>query len=195
MAITSTGSKLHWNYFVALDRDLETTSRYVEFTDANFGVFSIELAHLLFAAASEVDVVAKLICEQLAPTAKRENINHYKAVLLPAIPTLPATTVHVPRYGLSFNPWDNWAGSRNPDWWREYNDVKHERNRHFDRATLKNVLNSLGALLILSFHYYARTLNVDGDPLRYPREVTRQLQPESSLIRFDDSWYDQGLRI
>jgi len=195
VAITSTGGKLHWNYFVALDSDLETASRYVEFTEANFGVFSIELAHLLFAAASEVDVVAKLVCEQLAPGERWENINHYKSVLLPAIPTLPATTVYVPRYGLSFMPWDNWSGATNPDWWRAYNDVKHERDRYFNQATLKNVLNSLGALLILSFHYYARSLKVEADPLRYPREVTRQLLPEPSLIRFDESWYDQGLRV
>ena len=57
MAIQATAGKLHWNYFLALDRDLEVVSRYVEFTKPNFNVYSIELAHLLFAAASEVDVV------------------------------------------------------------------------------------------------------------------------------------------
>ena len=61
MAIQATAGKLHWNYFLALDRDLEVVSRYVEFTKPNFNVYSIELAHLLFAAASEVDVIAKLL--------------------------------------------------------------------------------------------------------------------------------------
>jgi len=63
MTIAVTQSKIHWNYFLALERDLEIVARYVEFTKPNFKTFSIELAHLLFAAASEVDVVAKLLCE------------------------------------------------------------------------------------------------------------------------------------
>lgn len=37
--------KLHWNYFLALERDLETVSRYVEFTPDNYKIHSIELAH------------------------------------------------------------------------------------------------------------------------------------------------------
>jgi hypothetical protein len=59
-------NKLHWNYFLALEQDLEAASRYIEFCDANLKVFSIELAHLLLAAASEVDVLAKCICEIVA---------------------------------------------------------------------------------------------------------------------------------
>jgi hypothetical protein len=67
LSITTTPSKLHWNSFLALERDMEVVSRYIEFANANLGVFSIELAHLLFAAASEVDVVAKLLCAEIAP--------------------------------------------------------------------------------------------------------------------------------
>ena len=62
--IHATTGKLHWNYFIALERDLEVVSRYVEFCPQNFDVYSIEFAHLLFAAASEVDVVAKLLCQR-----------------------------------------------------------------------------------------------------------------------------------
>jgi len=65
-------NKLHCNYFLALEQDLERTSRYIEFCDANLKVFSIELAHLLLAAASEVDVLAKCVCEIVAPTAARD---------------------------------------------------------------------------------------------------------------------------
>ena len=61
---------------------MELMTRYIEFSEPNFSVYSIELAHLLFAAASEVDVVAKLLCQMLEPGAPRGNINDYKAVLL-----------------------------------------------------------------------------------------------------------------
>jgi hypothetical protein len=153
---TTNPSKLHWNYFLALERDLEATSRYIEFGKANFRVYSIELAHLLFAAASEVDVIAKLLCKRFAPMNQCGNINQYRPVLLGTLADLPKTKVFVPRYGLSFRPWDNWGRPTNPptnpDWWGSYNKVKHERDAHFPEATLKNALNALGALLIFDPH-------------------------------------------
>lgn len=193
MTIAATPSKLHWNYFVALERDLEQVARYIEFAEQNLGVYSIELAHLLFAAASEVDVVAKLLCEQVDPTAKRGNINDYRDVLTDRLPDLPLTEVFVPRFGLSFKPWVNWKKGASPDWWRSYNNVKHERDAHFNEATLKNVLNALGALLILTFEYYARNLAPNSQKKLDPREVMRQLLPESILLRLSQDHYHKYL--
>ena len=39
---------------------------------------------------------------------------------------------------------------RTPSWWSAYNKVKHEYYDSFYKANLKNVLNCLGALLILN---------------------------------------------
>jgi hypothetical protein len=194
MTITATAGKLHWNYFLALEHDMEVVSRFIEFSTPNFGVFSIELAHLLFAAASEVDVVAKLLCERISPAAPRSNINEYKAILLPALHDLPNTQVFVPRYGLSFKPWLKWAGQNNPDWWRSYNNVKHERDAHFDEATLQNALNALGALLIVTYHLYARTLAIPPARVLTPKDTTRELQPDSTLIRLNSDFYN-AIRI
>lgn len=91
--IHATGGKLHWNYLVALERDLESVSRYVEFCKPNYSVYSIELAHLLFAASSEVDVLAKLLCQRLHPAAPRGNINEYRPVLMTGIPDLATVQV------------------------------------------------------------------------------------------------------
>jgi hypothetical protein len=189
MAITATTGKLHWNYFLALERDMESVSRYIEFSTSNFQVFSIELAHLLIAATSEVDVVAKLLCKQVSPVARRGKIHEYKAVLLSAFQDLPTTQVFVPRYGLSFAPWSNWAGQNNPDWWRSYNNVKHERDAYFHEATLKNALNALGALMIITLHFYARDLAAPAGVVLTLKDTTRELQPESTLIRLDDKYY------
>jgi len=180
---------LHWNYYVALERDLEILSRYVEFCEDNFSVYSVELAHLLFAASSEVDVVAKLICEQISPAESRENIGEYKAILLPALPDLTSTEVYVPRYGLSFKPWSNWDGPQNPDWWRSYNKVKHERDAYFHQATLKNSLNALGALLLLTYHYYSRELAAEPGQVLAPKDTTDKLAPEPTLLRLHEDYY------
>jgi hypothetical protein len=195
MAIQATSSKLHWNYFIALERDLEVASRYVEFCPRNFDVYSIEFAHLLFAAASEVDVIAKLLCQRLQPGAPRGNIDEYRTVLMAAIHDLPTTEVFVPRYGLALKPWENWTGQNNPDWWGSYNKVKHYRDEHFDKATLKNALNALGALLILTQHHYSFELAPLGTPRLSPKDTTQQLQPESSLLRFPDEYYHSHLLL
>ena len=189
VTILTTPSKLHWNYFLALERDMDVMSRYIEFDEANFAVYSIELAHLLFAAASEVDVVAKLLCQMLEPAAPRGNINDYKAVLLRALPGLPDAEIIVLRYGLTFRPWSNWSGANNPDWWRSYNDVKHERDTNFNQATLKSSLNALGALLILIYHYYARKLAIPPEAVLAPKVATSHLSPASSLLQLNGDFY------
>jgi hypothetical protein len=63
---------------------------------------------------------------------------------------LPTAQVDMPRFGLTFHPWMNWAKPKNPpDWWQGNNKVKHQRHTHFDRASLKNVLNAVAGLLVL----------------------------------------------
>ena len=193
--IHATASKLHWNYFLALEKDLEVVSRYVEFGSQNFDTYSIEFAHLLFAAVSEVDVIAKLLCKRLAPAQPRKNMNHYRAILVSALPDLPATEVFVRRYGLTLTPWDEWTGPSNPFWWRSYNNVKHKRDTHFNEATLKNALNALGALLILIFHYYRRALSPTSGPLQPPRDLMQQLQPGFTLLFLGDDYYYGHLLI
>jgi hypothetical protein len=184
MAIRSTGGNLHWNYFLALERDLEVVSRYVELTEQNYETYSIELAHLLFAAASEVDVVAKLLCERVAPEAPRNNIAQYQAVLLPAFPELPGQEVRIERYGLSFCPWDNWArDNESPFWWRSYNKVKHERDAHFNEATVRNTLNALGALLIFIYNYHMRMISRGAHSPVIQMDVDRILRPAPALMR------------
>jgi hypothetical protein len=168
--ITVTKSNLHWNYFIALEDDLGQVSRYVEFCGANLGVFSIELAHLLLAAASEVDVMAKCVCAIVDPQAKPGKINQYQAVLTAAsqrgqILDMATVKVLVPRYGMDFIPWENWARGKSPDWWKSYNNVKHVRDQHFNEATLQHALNAVGALLILNYVYYRLQFKLDGKGL------------------------------
>ena len=193
--IKSTAGKLHWNYFLALERDLELASRYVEFCQQNFNVYSIEFAHLLFAAASEVDVVAKLLCEHIAPEKPRGNIDNYRDAITEKLPALPTTQISVPRYGLDLVPWDNWTGCTNPHWWRSYNNVKHERDVYFEEATLKNALNALGGLLVLTYYYYSFILAPSGEERLAPKDTMQQLQPESGLLRLPDSHYYSKLLI
>jgi hypothetical protein len=53
MAIQSAATKRHWNVFLAIEDDVTTLSRFIEFDASNFYCFSLEIARILLAASSE----------------------------------------------------------------------------------------------------------------------------------------------
>ncbi len=212
-------TRLHWNYFLALERDLESISRYVEFCPDNLNTYSIELAHLLFSAASEADTLAKCICTILDPNARSGNINEYRDVIKAAEENetygfgpsktgkpdilqethkqrLSALNVYIPRYSLQLTPWESWAQNQNPDWWNSYNKVKHERNQHFNKATLSNAVNALAGLLAVNYVHFRLEMSRSDLQQRYQfraKNVTRYMQPESTFVRFESAFYDHPI--
>lgn len=154
MGIAETKTPQHWNYFLALEEDVNRLSRYLEPTKANFTAYSLELARILFAAASEVDVVAKQLCQRLNAESRADNINRYKQEILAVYPQLVASEVSLPKFGLALTPWEQWGKDRNPIWWKAYNEVKHQRHTHFPSANLKNALNAVAALFALLLFFY-----------------------------------------
>jgi hypothetical protein len=86
MAIKQSRIEPHWNYFLAIERDLEVLSRYVDFDERNFECFSIEIARVLLAAGAEVDVVCKQICRLANESSKAENIRQYRHEIIGKFP-------------------------------------------------------------------------------------------------------------
>jgi hypothetical protein len=189
MTIHKKDSLLHWNYFLALENDLSVCSRYVEFDDKNNAAFSIEFAHLLFASSSEVDVIAKEMCKIINPTDDVDGINNYYPVILGKFPTFKDEIVYLDKYGLDFQPWIDWKPTVSPLWWQSYNKVKHQRNDFFPRANLKNVLNSMGALLITTIYYYALKFSINLLTEEDFLHTTMQLKPRSNLLRLNSDYY------
>jgi hypothetical protein len=101
-----------WQYFIAIESDLEQTARYVEMTPANFRTYSVEYAHILLSASSEVDVMCKLLCKELQQNASPEKIHEYRTCILSQCPNFPSFEVLVPRYGLKRKPWEAWEEGR-----------------------------------------------------------------------------------
>jgi hypothetical protein len=189
MGIQETQSFIHWNYFIALENDLAQTSRYIEFEKKNFKTYSIELAHLLLASASEVDVITKGICGLLEPTARAENINHYQRIIRRNLPEFAKETIYVPRFNLTLKPWSNWKANQNPLWWRSYNKVKHERSEYFPNANLKNVLNAMGGLLVAVFYFYKLKFKSEGLPIQNNKDVTQTLGAGLGFMKLQDNYY------
>jgi hypothetical protein len=194
MVIQQSKSFIHWNYFLALENDLAQISRYIEFDKKNFKTYSIELAHLLLASASEVDVIAKGICDFLDPTTPAENINQYREIIRRELPKLEEETIYVPRFNITLTPWSNWQTDTNPDWWKSYNKVKHERSEHFPDANLKNVLNSMGGLLAAVFHFYKLKINYTGLEKRN-KDITKILGVGLNFMKLPDNYYHGNLLL
>jgi len=145
---------LHWNYFLVLESDLEHLSRYIEFTEDNYKTYSQEMARLLLTASSEVDVVLKGLCKKSDSRFKGETIDKYRVFLNPKYPKFCKLKVSLPRFGLDISPWDNWQDNKTPNWWHDYNLVKHNRDEHYNLANLKNTIASLAGLFLAVLYFY-----------------------------------------
>jgi len=91
-------SDLVWQYFVALEADFATCTRFVEVAPDNFATYSVEFAKILLAAGSEVDVVCRALCSRIG--AQADNINDYREALVQQSPGLPTVKVLAARYRL-----------------------------------------------------------------------------------------------
>lgn len=188
MTIIKTSKRnIHWDYYIALENDIKELSRYIEFDESNFQAHSIELTRLLLTASSEVDVVVKELCKLIEPNSKAENINDYKKVITEKLPAIINTGIICPLYGLFLTPWSNWTGDGNPEWWRSYNKVKHERNNNYKSASLKNVLNSVAGLFVSNVHYNHALFVSENTEYPYNlRHSLSVLNPRAELFRLDD---------
>jgi len=191
--ITFNTCKHHWNYCLTVEKDLENLSRYVEFTEDNLEVYSIELTRILLSSSSEVDVVMKQLCKLLDPDKEYENINDYKAVIKNNLPLLIDEEITIDRFGFSFKPWNSWTGEQNPCWWKSYNNVKHKRNSHFSEANLDNALNSVGALLLANVYYYKYFFSKEANKNFDMKDVTIKLRPGASLMKINADYYHKNL--
>ncbi|MBN1463175.1 MAG: hypothetical protein JXQ69_01120 [Paludibacteraceae bacterium] len=187
--VTFGTQKHHWNYFLAIENDLDKLSRYIEFSNENLLTYSIELTHILLSASSEVDVIMKQLCSLIAPSEHANNINDYKLIIQNNIPSLINEEITIDRFGLSFKPWINWEGTQNPDWWGSYNNVKHERNTHFNDANLQNTINAVGALLITVVYYYKYAFSKEKKQEVSFKDTTYQLKPGASLMSINSKEY------
>jgi hypothetical protein len=153
----------HWDYFLSLDSDLNEISKFIEVHSDNFKTYSIQLARLYLSACSEVDVISKLFCEVISPgqlhqiMSKRQysNIADYRQVITEHCPKFYKMTINLPRYGFSVIPWLDYKAGKTPSWWTEYNDVKHNRDIFFHKANLRNTIESIAGLFVLTVYYYS----------------------------------------
>lgn len=179
---TKPSSGPHWRYFRTLCEDVEHFGRFVELVPENYGTYSIEIVRLLLTIGSEIDVVLKLICEAIDPSSKAKNITGYFRVISKHYPEFPETII-TSKIDYHTAPWREWREGKTPEWWRAYNDVKHERNRFFSAANIGNLLEALAGLCVAVNYYQQMALKE-----QYAPYYTGLMQLEDKSPRYSLNW-------
>lgn len=163
----------YWQYFLSLETDLITTSRFIEFSGVddvnivnNGNTFSTELLRIFFISCAECENILKILATRInLSTNPRVNIKQLRDIIMNSdYRTLSNQIISCPAYNLDLKPWYKWNIPNNsPQWWTDHNSLKHGRsndnNSNYHLANLSNTLNSVAALMCLLYEYYKKEIN------------------------------------
>lgn len=142
----------YWSYYLLLESDFMKTNRYMQISDKNYNAFSIEYAKQIQSVCGELDTVFKLA--SMIDFNTNGSIKKYKPAILERYNEITSNEVIVPAYELSIKPFDDWNNSNinSPQWWKDYNKIKHQRSNSLEAANLKNMISSLAGLFLLEMY-------------------------------------------
>ena len=176
-------NQYHLRYFLQLEKELEHIGNYVEFDKKNFKTFSLEILKLYQAICSQIDAIAKVIAflidDSFDYNGRNISINKWwfkiqnEYLSDNSNKSLQVLEIEFIDY-IKFMPFKKFKYELNeknnsklmpnmktPQWWIQYNKVKHGRpfftsdsnKTNFSFANLENLLNSFSALFILMLLY------------------------------------------
>lgn len=194
MNIKSSNLAPHWNYYLALEQDMERISRFIEFDSAHLNVYSIEFTRIFLSACSEIDVLLKEMGVLKLGKWKGKTIHDYRLMVQENFKELINERIYIHRFGFEYVPWESWNDNTNPLWWRSYNNVKHHRNDFYSEANLENTLNALGALLVITVYYYQLIFQernrIAANKIILDINITTQrLNPKSRFFFLKNEYY------
>lgn len=106
----------YWEYFLAIEQDLEKCTRYIQFDARNYKAYSLEFARIIVASGAECDTVMKSLCNSIDDSKAPRSIGRYFPIVTSAYPRFAEYEINIPRYGLSLMPWKGWSSSDRPGW-------------------------------------------------------------------------------
>lgn len=159
---------LFWNYYLNLENRFINTTQYVEVDENNYQTFSIEYIGLLQSICAEIDTIIKEICGFNQEDFKKISMYYEKIMKDPFFKNImDEETIYIYKK-INIKPFNQWDEENSPQWWKSYNDVKHERVAKYKKGNLKNVLNALSALYILERYKIKDIANKTNESLDIP---------------------------
>lgn len=144
-----------WNYYLMIEEDFVETLKYVEPCEDNYKTYSKKYNSLLLSICSEIDVICKVLCKNIDSSLSYNNITAYRK-LLKNYNNFPNQSCTFNRMDKKIIPWLTWNNDKNPQWWKDYNKLKHNRlaDDNDTKGNFFNVLCSLAAYYILCMILY-----------------------------------------
>lgn len=152
-----------WEYYMDLERQFIDFQNYVPYLEGNENVYSFRLLNLFLSIGSHVDSAFKEIFRSTDFSRKyseiyekiiasKASIKDYRILESEfCLSDRPVIFKRLPEQEILF-PFKEFK-QKSPEWWKNYNDIKHEFSVNFTKANFKNVRDALaGAFLINLVH-------------------------------------------
>ena len=152
----------YWHYAESLNEQLGKTTQFIEPDEENYGTYSLEFTKIILSACSEIEVVSRLLCELIDPgcgfslPGSRHMMKDIAQKIVKRFPNISTAKINIQSKDKAIYPFARWKNGK-PDkllWWEDYNAIKHHRYSAFHRATLKNAIDSVAALIIIDSYLY-----------------------------------------
>ena len=162
----------YWNYYIQLENDFFSYSPYCEIDPCNDNAFSVKYLQLLLSVCGEIDSICKTFCHALDDTFKpdKAGIKDYISILRGKYPTFSEEKVGVLGYKYrEVQPWEAIAKGDSPSWWKDYNAIKHHRDKirrgkeNYKYANQKNAAEALCALYVLIEYWAAKNFVISKE--------------------------------
>ncbi len=190
---------LVWEVYLSLEDEFLNYIKFVPLVSNHNKVWSYPLANLLNNIGSSVDSFCKnaIYCESLdgfneIPSIRedgtKQNMKYYRKIF--------DTKYHLSDKKIfelqsmsSLYPFNKWKEGNTPIWWKDYTDIKHDRFRNKERATLNSTLEALGGLFLLFLnHQETKDVLIDrdvifrgGHPKEYSKSILSRGEPIEKL--------------
>ncbi len=130
----------YWEYYLYLEKDFLQLIRYISLYKENFYTFSDEIHKQLISVGIEFENISKKLCEiKGISLSGKTNVTDFKQW----IPTEQIEIKVIYSFEqINLLPFDNFT----KEWWKSYNDIKHNRNANYKKVNFKNLLDALAGL-------------------------------------------------
>lgn len=155
----------YWKHYLSLEKDFFNISNFITIAEDNMSTYSPELQKLIISLGVEIDATCQYYCKLLDKNFEGDKIKSYCKVIQKYDHEFNTYSYFVPELDQNIKPWDDWIiikdekgkdKCKEPFWWRNYQDIKHNRNEigddgrpNYKLGNLKTALYCLYALFHL----------------------------------------------
>lgn len=127
---------------------------FVEPRKSNYLVYSLKIYNLFIQCCTEFESMCKEILKDNIYNKSVSEMKIYDYSKITNLMLLHEYECSSPLFDDVIKPFEQWRSKNALLWYQDYNEVKHNRSDKFEKANLKNLIDSLVALRILLFAEY-----------------------------------------